>query len=175
VGVMRGDDGSRSVRSSGVDAAVAVIAMALLATACSFEASIGLDRQQGEAVRAVGPFGVLVGDCYEDPVGATDEWVAVDELRVVACDEPHDLEVLALFDLPGGSFPGHETILEMMEERCIPIFDVLVGRPFDESELSIQILAPTEETWARGDREVVCSAYALDGTKLVGSIRGSGR
>jgi hypothetical protein len=175
MGGTRVEAGARVRRPAGVAAGLPLLVLALLAAACSVEPSIGQAPQEGEAARAIGPFGVLVGDCYNDPVGTTEEWVDVEEVRLVPCGEPHDLEVIQAFELPDGSFPGLDTIREMVDERCIPTFDELVGRPFAESELSIQILAPSEGTWPRGDREVVCSVFALDGSKLVGSVRGSGR
>jgi hypothetical protein len=124
-------------------------------------------------------FDLEVGDCYNDPEDGSNQ---VAELATVSCDEPHDNEVFAVINHPAGegeAFPGTEELDLFAEEECVPPFEEYVGRDYLESELFLYSIKPTEETWARGDREVVCALYAVDEegntVETDGSMRGSGR
>ena len=62
------------------------------------------------------------------------------------------------------------------EVGCFAAFESYVGIPWESSELDIAALEPTEESWVEGDdREVTCAIVSYDGSKLVGSTRGSNR
>jgi hypothetical protein len=151
-----------------------VLLLALLTGGCSFEVSVGGDAARGTSVD-VDAAQVVVGDCFDDPVSDTDDWVEIDDVRLVRCDEPHDLEAFHSFDLPDGDLPSEAALDEKAGEVCIPAFEEFVGRTYEDSELDLSYLTPTEESWAEGDRRVLCSAYAMDLTKLRGSVEGSGR
>lgn len=113
-----------------------------------------------------------VGDCFQDPENTAE----VDEFDTVDCDEPHDNEVYAVFDLPDGDFPGADMVDEDGVSGCIERFEGYVGAPYETSDLDIYFIFPTEETWERADdREVICAVFAIDGSPLDGSAEGSGR
>ena len=113
-----------------------------------------------------------VGECFQDPE-ETDE---VGELDKVDCDEAHDNEVIAVFDLEGDDFPGADEVQSQAEEGCVGEFEDYVGSTFEESDLDLFTITPTEETWDEADdREVICSVYALDESPLEGSVEGSER
>jgi hypothetical protein len=155
-----------------------VLLLALLAGGCEFELSIGSDAARGTSDGTsvdVDASQVVVGDCFDDPLGDTDDWVEIDDVRLVPCDEPHDLEAFHDFDLPDGDLPSEEALDEAIEEACVPAFEEFVGRGYEDSELDLAFLTPTEDSWAEGDRRVLCSIYAMDMTKLRGSVEGSGR
>lgn len=124
-------------------------------------------------------FELEVGTCYNDPEdGATE----VARLETVSCDEAHDNEVFALIDYPAGegeAFPGSDALGAFADEACVPAFEEYVGRSYADSELYYYSLRPTEETWADGDREIVCALYGVDEsgnpTEIEGSMRGSNR
>ena len=95
---------------------------------------------------------------------------------VIACDEPHDREVYALFDLTGSEFPGAEPVTQEGLEGCVARFADYVGTSFETSELDAISLTPTAESWELGDRSVVCLTMLIgDDTQLEGSVRQSGR
>ena len=51
-------------------------------------------------------------------------------------------------------------------------FHAYVGRPYEESVLSLFYYSPTETMWATGDRDVWCLVEHPEGS-LTGSVRGT--
>jgi hypothetical protein len=149
------------------------MALALLAAGCSVDFSIGADAARDAST--VDASQIIVGDCYDDPLGETDEWVEVEDVNLVRCDEPHDLEAFHSFDLPAGAYPSDEALDAAVDEACVGAFEGFVGQTYEDSGLDLAFLTPSEEAWANGDRKVICSLYAMDLSKLRGSMEGSGR
>jgi hypothetical protein len=90
--------------------------------------------------------------------------------------QAHDAEVYALFDMPDSTWPGDTAIDDAATNGCIPRFHSFVGTSFEMSELNITWLEPTQESWQElDDREITCMVTTMDGSKLTGSMRGSGR
>jgi hypothetical protein len=124
---------------------------------------------------SVSVFDLEEGQCVTDL-----EAFQESEVEVVACDEEHAAEVFAVFDLEGDDdepFPGEEAVTEDADEGCAEAFEDYVGTAPDESELTINSLRPSEETWENEelrDREVVCVAHLADDT-LDESVEGSER
>lgn len=101
-------------------------------------------------------FDLEVGDCIVPPEIAAGEAIDVERVRTVDCSEPHDGEVVAVFDIEGNKgtpsardplklfrYPGEEAIWREAEQRCPP-------------KTSLYFY-PTEESWTQmGDREVAC-------------------
>ena len=121
-------------------------------------------------------FALNVGECFDDPpnIGAGTQ---VQELEGIPCEQPHDNEVYALIDYPGGSsepYPGDEAINSFMEEECLAAFEDYVGGEYATSNLDFGNLTPTSGSWEQGDREIVCFLYDSDLAKLEGSAEGSG-
>jgi hypothetical protein len=124
------------------------------------------------AAGAVDVFAVHVGDCFDDEAFENTE---VSELPAVPCSEPHDNEVYATFDI-AGEWPGEERVEELAHDGCYDRFAGVIGRSYEDSEIALTTLYPTEGSWKqRNDREVVCVGYHMDLEKLTGSIRGSRR
>jgi hypothetical protein len=111
---------------------------------------------------------LAVGDCLnqenlEDGVLSTDP--------LVACDEPHDLEVFATLTLDDGDYPAVETLVTFGAKKCAKEFTTFVGLDFGISALDFQYYYPTESSWANGDRGVDCVVF--DPTqKTTGSMAG---
>ena len=97
-----------------------------------------------------------VGDCFVDP-GATE--TALESIRVVPCSMLHNSEVFHTFDLTTDTLPKEEQLGRLAHSGCVDGFEGYVGETYDESPLEIQTFTPTEESWAAGDREVICAAY----------------
>ncbi len=134
------------------------------------------------AVLAAGAFTVLtacgtsvldleVGQCISSSVDGEQ----VSSLPVVECSEPHSGEIYALPQLPDGEFPGDEGVSASAQALCAdPEFQNFVGVPVTETTLSVEFLLPSSDTWADGDREIVC--IVRDGTAdTTGSLRGAAR
>ncbi|MEV0397659.1 DUF4190 domain-containing protein [Polymorphospora rubra] len=102
------------------------------------------------------------GDCIEQ----VDEERSVDPPSV-KCSEPHQGEVFAVFDMSGSDYPGDAAVWDYATKGCderLPGYAPSAD-PTDE----YMIYFPTAETWAGGDRWIVCVAF--DETPRTGSIR----
>lgn len=151
----------------------ALIAVPLALAGCG-----GADRDESGAITAAGEVGVQdvrIGDCANEAIGE------VASVGAVPCTEPHDYEVFHLFDLPGTELPSSDQIDKAAVEACTPVFKSYVGIPFKTSKLDFYTaLSPSPDSWAQGDREVVCGALepkaSGDGTvKLTSSVKDSRR
>lgn len=114
-------------------------------------------------------FELAVGDCFDRNTDGGE----ISEVPIVECSEPHDSEVFHTFELSDDEFPGEDALLERAEEECVPAFEEYVGVDYAHSQLDIFPITPTEGSWSRGDREVVCALYDLDQGQLEGSMEGS--
>ncbi len=117
-------------------------------------------------------FDLGVGDCFNDDPDAGD---AVAGVPIVDCALPHDREIYFEFSMTDAAFPGREATTQSAAERCITEFQGFVGMSYAESDLEISLLTPSAESWEEGDRVVYCVLYALDLSKVTGSMRGANR
>jgi hypothetical protein len=114
-------------------------------------------------------FTLEVGTCFDD----TDE-TEISSVPEVECIEPHDNEVFAVFDYTEtDTFPGSDAMNAAATDLCIARFQDYVGVAYADSPLEVFTIIPTEASWESGDREVICSLYNSNFTKLTGSMRGS--
>ena len=150
----------------------------LALSACSgSEASA--DRNDDGTIVADGTvdaFSLQVGDCFDDdPSLAEDDLIA--SVGAVPCDTPHDNEVFALVTAGPvtGPYPGDDAIFDDNIAACENAFARYVGIDYVDSFLGMgPLLVPSPETWATGDREIVCGLYNADGTKLTESMKDAG-
>jgi len=119
-----------------------------------------------------GVFTLSVGDCLNDSAQQGD----VSTVPVVDCAEPHDSEIYASVLIEGDEYPGVEAVIEFADESCYDEFEAFVGIPKDTSKYGYGTLYPTAESWAGGDREVLCRIVLGDGegntVKIEGSLEG---
>jgi hypothetical protein len=120
---------------------------------------------------------VRVGDCFEDDWSADDwsegDWI--DSLYMMPCGNRHDGEITAMPSLPDIDY-SRGRIEVLAEQACDEEFEVYIGTAPERSELGRDVIYPTRESWLDdGDRTVVCVAFAPDGERLVGTVKGSGR
>ncbi len=107
---------------------------------------------------------VRLGDCTaEIPEGVTLT------VRVLPCGEPHEGEVYATFELSGDDYPGSEEVERFSLGGC-QREAVAALPPDDETLYDLVYLAPSDQTWARGDRTVSCILSDPTGEPLVGSV-----
>ena len=121
---------------------IAVVVIVALATDAERDPS-GRVREAGtESV-----FDLRVGDCVNDLEETTEVSV-----EVVPCSQPHDAEVISSFELPGGEYPGEDSIFRVADRRCsrelAAVAGAQGGQPF--------YFYPTEQSWGTGDRQVNC-------------------
>lgn len=138
-----------------------------------YGAMTDIDRDDSGAIVGAGTldaFEMRLGDCFDDPDMYAEEFSS---LPGVPCNEPHDNETFAVFDLTMSSYPEYD-IAEISEASCIEHFETYVGRDYETSALDVVTMYPTQESWSQNDREVVCALYDMSGEKLVGSVKGTG-
>jgi hypothetical protein len=111
---------------------------------------------------------LMVGECFND---GNDEG----EVVRMACNEPHDGELVADVTLPGGPYPGDRKVAAEAEASCNTEFSAYVGITADKSELEPSFWYPDEDYWVHGDRSVVCAAYGPAGEQLQSTVKGTKR
>ncbi len=116
-------------------------------------------------------FDLEQGQCFMEATGEI-----VDEVEVVGCTSPHDYEIYHVVNHPAGpsdAWIGDAEMSDFVDAECKGSFEGFVGLDYESSSLFIYFLAPTENTWGGGDREVICSLYLPD-EQLTESMEGSG-
>ena len=121
----------------------------------------------GEIVEG-GGLGVLainVGDCIQLPGSAGQ----VTSVEGVPCDQPHDAQVYAEFDLPDGPFPGQAALDQQSGQGCYDRWQAAVGTVYeDDTVYDFTLFNPSPQGWDDGDREVQCMLVRLDGVPMTG-------
>ncbi|MEU8604565.1 DUF4190 domain-containing protein [Streptomyces parvulus] len=128
------------------------------------------DAARGEGTA----YGLETGQCFTTPSGSL-QGVTYD-VDEVPCDEAHDGEVFASFELPGGSFPGDAEITRAADDRCYALQDTYaMDRWALPGDVDVYYLTPTSDSWRTGDREITCLfGNADEGATLTGSLRNDG-
>ncbi|MEW1835069.1 septum formation family protein [Microbacterium sp. NPDC079995] len=124
-----------------------------------------------------------VGDCYDIPEldESAPSWSSA--VYPVPCDEPHMYELYADIVLPESRFPadefpdneypGEEDVWSAADEVCYPAFEAYVGEAYEDSPLEFWYYTPAEQSWRRGDRQVLC-VLGHEEEMVTGSAEGSG-
>ncbi|MEI7886060.1 MAG: septum formation family protein [Actinomycetes bacterium] len=121
---------------------------------------------------------LAVGTCFEQVKASAAEDRAV---WLLDCADPHSFEVYWITTYQGEgagrgtSYPGTATVQNGAEQACFDQFETFVGVRWTLSELDIRAWWPTEESWARADRTVICTVFAESGEQLTGTRRGSAK
>lgn len=119
-----------------------------------------------------------VGDCLnisdlEEQMGGADSGEVM-EIPTLDCGEEHDAEVLLVYDLPEGSLPEQELIDGVVDSQCMPQFETYLGVPYEQSRrFDMFTLYPTQDSWAAGDREILCLIHTMDGSTVTGTFEGA--
>jgi hypothetical protein len=126
------------------------------------------------AVMAATPDGsfiddLRVGQCYQQPKDEQTSWV-----EVVSCRQPHDAELFAIVPLAGQVLPAEAKLERLADQACAAQFRAYVGVASQATQLNFDWWAPTKESWASGDRTVLCELKNVDASRLVGSMHASG-
>lgn len=121
--------------------------------------------------------GMQVGQCFDRP---KDDPEAIDRaVWVMPCSDPHTHEVNDLVAYAGptakGAYPGTPVVQDWAEQTCFSRFEPFVGRSWTTSSFEIQTWWPSQDSWGKGDRTVICSVFPSDGGHTTGSARGANR
>lgn len=153
---------------------LAVGAASLALAGCSLLGNITgggtTDTGDGTTGTDVDVFTIAVGDCLND--GGVDGEVTT--VETIDCAQPHDSEAYASILMDDGEFPGDDVVEAFAIEQCTTAFDSFVGLAYAESTLSFSYYYPTTESWASGDREILCLLVDPAG-KVEGSLEGAAR
>ncbi len=116
-------------------------------------------------------FELAEGDCFDEPGRGV-----VATIEVVPCEDEHDHEVYAVAPLGAAAdtYPGDDAVIDRAVDACREEFDRFVGLAYESSVLDFRFLHPTVESWADGDRDVVCFVFDQNGP-VTGSLAGAGR
>ncbi len=148
----------------------ALVALAvLLLTACSVDPT-PTDPDPAPTLPSVDAFEIGVGDCVNTTTGSGE----ITEVPVVPCSRPHVGEAYESVTMPGeGTFPGDQAVVEAAR-GCEEPFEEFVGVELAFSQLMVTYFHPTAQSWATGDREILC--IVSDPTGLVTrSLQGANR
>jgi len=150
-----------------------LLCVVLAATGCS-EDELGEPptRDERGVVTSSGellPEQLQVGDC----IGG-DFSVSASIVNAIPCSESPTAQVVGVGDDPSLAvtpYPGPEGMSTSALNICAPAFLNFIGLPYTTSLLEIVHLDPTQESWAEGDRTVVCFARNRSGKPLPGSVQ----
>lgn len=117
-------------------------------------------------------FSLQVGDCFTDEALSSEG--EVEEMRRVACKEPHRQELYFSHELPKGTYPGEDVVEDTANDVCESSFEAYVGVAYQDSVFAYTYLGPSAETWRlRKDREILCMLTLPDDALRSGSAKGS--
>jgi uncharacterized RDD family membrane protein YckC len=141
----------------------------VVALRAAIESASGLRDASGRVTHPqdISVFSLRVGDCFD-----FDSRAEVRTVHVVPCADPHVYEAFAMPALADGAYPGD--ISTDAEARCVGLFEDYVGSGYDQSAWYFTYIHPTPDSWAQGDRDVLCALHNQAGTTVTGSARGSG-
>ena len=148
---------------------VAVIVVGAAITGWYFNASrssTGEITKQGDLTAA----DLRVGDCFDLKDPAANE---INDVTAIPCSKEHEFELFFVGSLPEGAYPTEEAFEAYVSTNCFPAFGTFVGKSYDDSDLDIYWLIPTDDAWRAGDREVQCSAFHPRVHRLTNSLKGS--
>ncbi|WP_209559840.1 septum formation family protein [Frigoribacterium sp. PvP032] len=118
-------------------------------------------------------FDLVVGDCFALGEGDATGSGEIDGVELQSCDDRHDNEAYLVFDATPASWPGERALWDLADKGCYEGFEEFVGIPWDDSVADYAYLTPTEQSWAAGDREVLCYAW-IEGDTSPGTLKGYG-
>jgi hypothetical protein len=129
----------------------------------------GVDGSANERVHLLD---LEAGQCVH-PLPDSGELVV--SVPVVGCDRRHDAEVFGVHRIEeprDAPYPGDRGIARLAEEHCALLFTDYIGAETEQPDLGLFYFAPSPQTWAFNDRDIVCLAFHPTGPRT-GSIEGS--
>jgi hypothetical protein len=98
-------------------------------------------------------FSLAVGDCFNNPVGAT----SVASVTVIPCNQAHNAQIYAKVTLAGSdrSYPGTAVVTRLAAGACNARTGSLDKSKVTNS-MTLRILFPEAYSWLNGERTVAC-------------------
>jgi hypothetical protein len=118
----------------------------------------------------IGVYTLAVGDCMNPGAAGA----AVTDVLKVECSVPHDSEAFARIVMTDAAFPGAQVVADKANAGCASEFKTFVGVDYSKSALSFNYYFPTEASWPKGDREILCLVFDKKG-KTTGTLKGAAR
>jgi len=120
-------------------------------------------------------FSIKVGDCLDDAkISGT-----TTTTPIVPCSTPHDSEAYKSIIVADGAYPGDDAVKQQSEDGCKAAFASFIGVAYDDSTLDVSYYFPTEDSWAGGDREIMCTVGDTDADgkpkQSTGTLKGAAR
>ena len=78
-------------------------------------------------------------------------------VKTVTCDQPHKGEVFEVLTMPDGAFPG-DAAVSTFTDKCGPALSAHAPKAAADAAVSLFVLYPTADSWAKGDHTVTCIA-----------------
>ena len=130
-------------------------------------------NDDGEIVASggLGAFALELGDCIN---GVTTGSFEVASVEGVPCDEPHEAEVYAIWELENGDDEEYSafSVMRHAADGCLDRWPAAIGTDYEQDkELDFDLLGPSPSSWSVGDREVTCLVMPISGEPLIGSRR----
>lgn len=111
---------------------------------------------------------LAVGDCFDLESDSDDAELFPN------CDSLHTYEAYHSENMSGGdTFPGDSAIDTALEDICSAAFTGFIGAEPFLTEWNYTGIVPSAESWASGDREVLCIVTPVDGQATAGTAAGS--
>jgi hypothetical protein len=119
---------------------------------------------------------LAVGDCFD--TSATSGQTTLYRIPVVPCTTAHGGEIYAETTAPdnlarNGQAPTQQALWDAADAYCYPEFTKFVGMRWARSELLYWPIAPSEQSWAEGDRRILCVVESEN--PVTGSLKGADR
>jgi hypothetical protein len=117
-----------------------------------------------------------VGDCF-----STGGETEISDVDAVPCTEPHKYEVFAVRDHDGPLPLTDASYESAFNTLCLGDFEAYVEADWTSSAIYADMITPSEESFADGDREYICFLYEPDPEDinqdlvLTESLRGAAR
>jgi hypothetical protein len=117
-----------------------------------------------------------VGDCID--TAATSGQTTLYRIPVVPCTTAHGGEIYAETTAENslaqnGQPPTQQALWDAADAYCYPQFTKYVGLRWAQSELLYWPIAPSEESWAEGDRRILCVVESEQ--PVTGTLKGADR
>ena len=111
-----------------------------------------------------------VGQCF-DPPAAEGDVSGVDD---GPCTDPHKAEVVFVGDYTpaSDSYPISLGFNSFISSTCKPAFNSYTGLDFEaDSTYALGWFTPTRDSWAKGNRTIICYAIRSDEAPMTKSIK----
>lgn len=111
---------------------------------------------------------LVVGQCILVPINSQ-----VNSVATTDCTEEHTGEVYSISPIDGESLPSRDELEELVDDTCYSTFEAYVGSSPEDTSLDYTAMSPTADTWAKGDRTIVCIAVPTETDTLSRSVKDS--